>query len=58
MARLPEAVRVDVEAWGGEPDNVVTVPIAALDPEPVGRLDLTGRVELDQALRFALAIVY
>lgn len=39
-------------------DNVITVPIAELDPEPVGRLDEIKRVELDRALRYALDIVY
>jgi mRNA interferase MazF len=39
-------------------DNVITVPRAALDPEPVGVLDLGKRVELDRALRFALDIAY
>lgn len=39
-------------------DNLITVPVAALDPAPVGRLDLDGRVRLDQALRYALDIQY
>jgi len=39
-------------------DNVITVPIADLDAEPVGRLDDVKRAELDIALRFALDIVY
>lgn len=39
-------------------DNVITVPKIALDPEPVGILDLGKRAELDRALRFALDIVY
>jgi mRNA interferase MazF len=39
-------------------DNILTVPKAALDPEPVGALDLSKRAELDRALRFALDITY
>lgn len=39
-------------------DNILTVPKARLDPEPVGMLDLEKRIELDHALRFALAIMY
>lgn len=39
-------------------DNVLTVPIADLDAEPVGHLDEPTRAELDAALRFALDIVY
>jgi mRNA interferase MazF len=37
-------------------DNVLTVPQSALDAEPVGRLGLRVRVELDRALRYALDI--
>jgi hypothetical protein len=39
-------------------DNVLTVPQSALDAEPVGRLGLGVRVELDRALRYALDIRY
>ncbi|MEX2420644.1 MAG: type II toxin-antitoxin system PemK/MazF family toxin [Actinomycetota bacterium] len=39
-------------------DNLITVPIAVLDAEAVGRLDLDGRIRLDAALRYALAIEY
>ena len=39
-------------------DSIITVPKAALDPEPVGLLDLGRRIELDRALRFALDIAY
>lgn len=39
-------------------DNLITVPQAALDPEPVGALDLGKRAEVDRALRFALDIAY
>ena len=39
-------------------DNVITVPLSDLDPEPVGRLDEATRAELDRALRYALDIVY
>ena len=37
-------------------DNVLTVPKTALDPEPVGMLNLEHRMNLDRALRFALDI--
>lgn len=39
-------------------DNVLTVPQAALDAEPVGRLDVGARVLLDRALRYALDLRY
>lgn len=39
-------------------DTVITVPIAALDGEPVGHLDEPTRARLDQALRYALDIVF
>lgn len=39
-------------------DNVITVPIEDLEPEPVGHLDEIARAELDRALRFALDIIY
>jgi mRNA interferase MazF len=39
-------------------DNLITVPIVALDPAPIGHVDLDGRVRLDQALRYALDIQY
>lgn len=38
-------------------DNVMTVPIARLDAEPVGRLVEIKWAQLDQALRYALDIV-
>jgi len=39
-------------------DNVITIPIADLDREPVGVLDEAKRSELDRALRYALDILY
>jgi len=39
-------------------DNVITVPLVALDPKAAGRLDLDGRIRLDRALRYALDIRY
>ncbi|MFH1331534.1 MAG: type II toxin-antitoxin system PemK/MazF family toxin [Actinomycetota bacterium] len=39
-------------------DNIITIPKTALEPEPVGVLDLGKRAELDRALRFALDIAY
>lgn len=39
-------------------DNLFTVSKLAFDPTSVGRLDLEGRVALDQALRYALDINY
>lgn len=48
---LPEACVISC-------DNVITVPVEALDPEPIGRLDEPTRAQLDRALRYALDIVY
>lgn len=39
-------------------DNVITIPLDALDDEPVGQLDENTRSRLDQALRYALDIIY
>ena len=39
-------------------DNLITIPTALLDPEPVGHLELDRRARLDQALRYALDIQY
>jgi mRNA interferase MazF len=39
-------------------DNVITIPAALFDREPVGHLDIDSRIKLDQALRYALDIQY
>ena len=40
-------------------DNIITVPVDALDRDPVGRLGEINRdAELDRALRYALDILY
>lgn len=39
-------------------DNLITVPRDVLDSDPAGRLDLEGRISLDQAVRYALDIQY
>lgn len=39
-------------------DSLLTVPVAALDAVPVGRLGLDKRVALDRALRYSLDIVW
>jgi len=39
-------------------DNLITIPTAALDDEPVGHLDLEERIRLDHALRYALDVQY
>ncbi len=54
---------VDVEQGLLEPcvincDNLITIPLTALDRSPVGRLDEAQRAELDQALRYTLDIIY
>ena len=48
---LPEACVINC-------DNVMTVPIDALDDQAVGHLDEIARAALDRALRYALDIVY
>ncbi len=59
------ASEVDVNEDDGLPeasvincDNVLTIPQSILDTRPVGHLDEIKRTRLDQALRFALDIVY
>ena len=37
-------------------DTILTIPLVAFDPEPVGRLDPVAASALDQALRYALDI--
>jgi mRNA interferase MazF len=37
-------------------DTIVTVPIEAFDPEPVGHLDPDRAFALDRALRYALDV--
>jgi mRNA interferase MazF len=39
-------------------DNLQTISQSALDPEPIGRLDISRIPELDAALRYALEIRY
>jgi len=39
-------------------DNVITIPVEALDDEPIGHLDEFTRARLDEALRYSLDIVY
>ena len=39
-------------------DKVITIPLASLDDEPVGHLDLRARADLDRALRYALDVQY
>lgn len=39
-------------------DNLITIPLAVLDPEPIGHLDPPSRTSLDRALRYALDIIY
>ena len=56
-------VQIGVEEGLPEPcvincDNILTVPLTDLDPQPVGRLSEIVRAGLDQALRYALDIVY
>jgi mRNA interferase MazF len=39
-------------------DNLITLPVALLDDEPVGHLNRRARADLDRALRYALDIQY
>ncbi len=39
-------------------DNLITIPSDLLERSPVGHLDLNARIQLDQALRYALDIQY
>ena len=56
-------VEIGVEAGLPEPcvincDNILTVPLTDLDPQPVGHLSEIVRANLDRALRYALDIAY
>ena len=48
---LPEACVISC-------DNIITIPTNVLDGQPVGHLEDNTRARLDQALRYALDIVY
>lgn len=39
-------------------DNLITISASLLDSQPAGHLDLNARIQLDQALRYALDIQY
>lgn len=67
ITRTTRGIRSEVEVGTDEGlpeasviscDNVITVPIDALDTEPVGHLGLEARIQLDHALRYALDIQY
>jgi mRNA interferase MazF len=67
ITRTIRGIRSEVEIGPEEglPENcvincgtIITIPIADLDAAPVGRLDEIKRAELDQALRYALDIIY
>lgn len=67
ITRTIRGIRSEVEVGADEGlpeasviscDNLITVPIATLDSEPVGHLSLDTRIRLDQALRYALDIQY
>lgn len=67
ITRTVRGIRSEVEVGAGQGlpqtsviscDNLLTVPQAGLDDQPVGRLDEVKRAELDRALRYALDIRY
>jgi mRNA interferase MazF len=39
-------------------DDLITIPVALLDADAVGHLDIHARADLDRALRYALDIQY
>lgn len=67
VTRTTRGIRSEVEVGEDEGlpetcvvtcDSLVTVPVAVLDPSPVGRLDVDKRAALDRALRYALDITW
>ena len=67
ITRTIRGIHSEVEVGPGEGrpeasvitcDNVITIPMASLDAQPVGHLDLRVRADLDRALRYALDIQY
>lgn len=67
ITRTMRSIRSEVEVGPSEGlpepsvincDTLLTVPKRALDHEPVGSLGVETRAALDQALRFALDILY
>lgn len=67
ITRTIRGIRSEVEVGSSEGltsasviacDRILTVRKGALDPKPIGRLGRAKRAELDQALRYALDIIY
>jgi mRNA interferase MazF len=67
IIRIVRGIRSEVEVGPEEGlpepsaitcDNVITIPSDLLKRSPLGHLDLAARIELDQALRYALDIQY
>lgn len=67
ITRTVRGIRSEVEVGRSEGlptasaitcDNLITIPLDALDPEPVGHLEMSTRAALDRALRYALDIQY
>ena len=67
ITRTTRGIRSEVEVGTDEGlpeasviscDNVITVPLGALETQPVGHLGLEARIQLDEALRYALDIQY
>ena len=67
ITRTIRGIHSEVEVGPGEGllessvigcDNLITIPITLFDTTPVGHLDLEARINLDEALRYALDIAY
>jgi mRNA interferase MazF len=67
ITRTIRGIRSEVEIGGDEGlpeacvincDNLITIPLAELDAEPVGRLREVKRAALDRAIRYALDVMY
>ncbi len=67
ITRTIRSIRSEVEIGADEGlpqpcvitcDNIITIPIGQLDSEPIGKLGPPKRAQLDQALRYALDILY
>jgi mRNA interferase MazF len=67
ITRTIRGIRSEVEVGGAEGlpepsviscDNLIAIPVALLDEQAVGHLDIHARADLDRALRYALDIQY
>ena len=67
LTRTIRGIRSEVEVGPGQGlpavsvitcDSLMTIPLTALDPAPIGKLGEVERARLDRAIRYALDVRY